>query len=54
MPRDAIFALMAGQPEGADVGVLFASGLVEARLIAARAALTPIVGIVPTGIAGWC
>jgi len=50
---DAIAALLASQPDGADVGALFAGGTAEARLPSARHALAPLVRAAPMGIGGW-
>jgi hypothetical protein len=52
-PGDAIAALLADQPDGADVGALFAGGPAEARLPSARHALAPLVRAAPMGIGGW-
>ncbi|MCX5762086.1 MAG: hypothetical protein NTW72_11410 [Gemmatimonadetes bacterium] len=50
---DAIAALLADQPDGAEVGALFAGGPAEARLPRARHALAPLVRAAPMGIGGW-
>lgn len=52
-PGDAIAALLADQPDGAEVGALFAGGPAEARLSAARHALAPLVRAAPMGVGGW-
>ncbi len=52
-PGDAIAALLADQPDGADVGAFFAGGPAEARLPSARHALAPLVRAAPMGIGGW-
>ena len=53
MPGDAIAALLANEPDGAEVGALFADGPAEARLPSARLALTPLVRAAPMGVGGW-
>lgn len=50
---DAIAALLADQPDGAEVGALFAGGPAEARLPAARHALAPLVRAAPMGVGAW-
>jgi hypothetical protein len=50
---DGIAALLAGQPDGAEVGAIFAGGSAEARLPAARHALSPLVRVAPMGVGGW-
>lgn len=50
---DAIAALLANQPDGAEVGAIFAGGTADARLPSARHALAPLVRAVPMGIGGW-
>jgi hypothetical protein len=50
---DAIAALLADQPDGAEVGALFAGGTAEARLPSARRALAPLVRAAPMGVGGW-
>lgn len=50
---DAIAALLADQPDGAEVGALFAGGSAEARLPSARHALAPLVRAAPMGVGGW-
>jgi hypothetical protein len=50
---DAIAALLADQPDGAEVGALFAGGPAEARLPSARHALAPLVRAAPMGTGGW-
>ncbi len=50
---DAIAALLADQPDGADVGARFAGGTADARLPSARHALAPLVRAAPMGIGGW-
>jgi len=52
-PGDAIAALLADQPDGAEVGAIFAGGSAEARLPAARHALAPLVRAAPMGVGGW-
>jgi hypothetical protein len=52
-PGDAIAALLADQPDGAEVGALFAGGPAESRLPSARHALAPLVRAAPMGIGGW-
>ncbi|MHB8838690.1 MAG: hypothetical protein ACYC7F_07030 [Gemmatimonadaceae bacterium] len=52
-PGDAIAALLADQPDGAEVGALFAGGTADARLPSARHALAPLVRAAPMGIGGW-
>ncbi|MFA6165458.1 MAG: hypothetical protein WC700_02500 [Gemmatimonadaceae bacterium] len=52
-PGDAIAALLANEPDGAEVGALFAGGPTEARLPTARHALTPHVRAAPMGVGGW-
>lgn len=52
-PGDAIAALLANEPDGAEVGALFAGGPAEARLPAARHALAPLVRAAPMGVGGW-
>ena len=52
-PGDAIAALLADQPDGAEVGAIFAGGNAEARLPSARHALAPLVRTAPMGIGGW-
>jgi len=50
---DAIAALLADEPDGAEVGALFAGGTADARRPAARHALAPLVRAAPMGIGGW-
>ncbi|MDP1861959.1 MAG: hypothetical protein Q8K82_25085, partial [Gemmatimonadaceae bacterium] len=50
---DAIAALLANEPDGAEVGALFAGGPAEARLPSARHALAPHVRAAPMGVGGW-
>ena len=50
---DAIAALLADQPDGAEVGALFAGGTADARLPSARHALAPLVRAAPMGVGGW-
>lgn len=52
-PGDAIAALLANEPDGAEVGALFAGGPAEARLPSARHALAPLVRAAPMGVGGW-
>jgi hypothetical protein len=52
-PGDAIAALLASQPDGAEVGAYFAGGPAEARLPGVRHALSPLVRTGPMGIGGW-
>lgn len=52
-PGDAIAALLANEPDGAEVGALFAGGPAEARLPSARHALAPHVRAAPMGVGGW-
>lgn len=52
-PGDAIASLLADQPDGAEVGAIFAGGTAEARLPRARRALSPFVRAAPMGIGGW-
>lgn len=52
-PGDAIAALLANQPDGAEVGALFAGGPAEARAPLARRALAPLVRAAPMGVGGW-
>lgn len=50
---DAIAALLADQPDGAEVGAIFAGGTADALLPSARHALAPLVRAAPMGIGGW-
>lgn len=52
-PGDAIAALLANQPDGAEVGAIFAGGTADARLPSARHALAPLIRAAPMGIGGW-
>ncbi len=52
-PGDAIAALLADQPDGAEVGAIFAGGSADARSPSARHALAPFVRAAPMGIGGW-
>ncbi len=50
---DAIAALLADQPDGAEVGAIFAGGSAEARPATARHALSSLVRAAPMGVGGW-
>jgi len=50
---DAIAALLADQPDGAEVGAQFAGGTADARRPSARHALAPLVRAAPMGVGGW-
>jgi hypothetical protein len=50
---DAIAALLADQPDGVEVGAMFAGGPAEARLPGVRHALAPHVRAAPMGVGGW-
>lgn len=50
---DAIAALLADQPDGAEVGGIFAGGPADARRPSARHALAPLVRAAPMGIGGF-
>lgn len=53
VPGDGIAALLADQPDGAEVGALFAGGTAESRLPSARQSLAPFVRTAPMGVGAW-
>lgn len=52
-PGDAVAALLAEQPDGAEVGARFAGGTPDSRAPSARQALAPLVRAAPEGVGAW-